>query len=244
MEATGTAPATMSEAQAEALVMERKREAAKQATTVSDMGSRFNSEMDDLMKNPQPQDQQHLAEGYGDGASADEGVAPEVLQRVKEKHVAEMDEATNGKGGINLMQTEPGHLGQNQVGNGDAPMKLSSDLYADLDGTGENIEEIDVVKAHESAHGRQVDAPIEWLEGHAEISANEETGKGASFRRPGQPQELYAEGQTTVEDAVAVLGRSRVEKGMTEDFDEIIIGLMESESARAKELLNEIAESN
>ena len=209
----------MDRSEAEALIMERKKEAAERATSVGDMSDHFKHEVQDLLSDN--------SEG--------------VIENVADQHLAEMDRAAKGKENIALMQTEPGHLGQNRIGGGDGSMELSAHLYAELDGTEEGIETIDLTEAHESAHGRQVDAPIEWLEGHAEISANESLGKGKDHHRAGQPQELYKTGQDTVSEAIDVLDRSTVEEGMTRDFNVIIQRLMESEDKRAEKILTDMA---
>jgi len=241
----------MTTAEAEVLVMERKRKAAEAATNVGDMNTRFKTEVDDLMQNPQPEASQQpdpLAEIYanahGEGGSMDDGIAPETLKQVAKTHVDEMEEASDGKEATKLMQDDPRKLGQNRIGGGDASMELNAEMYARLDGTRQRIHQINLTWHHESAHGRQGDAPIEWLEGHAEISANEANGLGMNEHREGQPAELYGAGQETVARAVTVIGRSTVEDGMTRDFSIIIRELMVSEDPAAKELLRDIAASN
>lgn len=249
-EALPQAPIEMTDAEAHARIMERKEKAAKAASNVGEMQHRFKEDLDDLMHNPQSEIQQSdpLAElyktAYGEGASAGEELAPEALQRQRERHENELEKAADGKEGIALIDEDPTLLGRNQVGSGDSPMELNGAMFASLDGSGQGVKQIDHTKAHESAHGRQVDAPIEWLEGHAEISANEETGMGLDERRAGQPTELYGEGQTIVAEAVHLLDRQTVEDGMTRDFNIIIRKLMASEDPRAQELLQTIAESN
>ena len=124
-------------------------------------------------------------------------------------------------------------------------MELNADMFARLNGkNGQQIEDIHQTYEHESAHGRQNNAPIEWLEGHAEVSSAEKIGKGENYRRPGQPQKLYAEGQDTVVAANRIIGRAKVEEGMTKDFGIIIRELMASEDPEAKAMLRKIAASN
>lgn len=238
--------------QARELIMEKKREAAK-AATVGDMNAQFKRGVDDLLTHPQSRlpaetpakpKWEFPSNAGGDGSFSDEGIAPEALKREAKKHVDEMEKASKDKEGIKLMDADPGHLGRNQVGGGDATMELNGDMFARLDGTRTQIEDIDQTKAHESAHGKQVNAPKLWLEGHAEVSSGEAIGKGADFRRAGQPRDLYAEGQTTVVETIHIIGRDKVEQGMTQDFNIIIRELMASEDPAAKAKLQEIAASN
>lgn len=237
----------MSDAEAQAKVMERKREAAKQAQSVGDMNSRFKSGIDDLLQNPEGEPAAaapvvsptgQLA--YGEGTSKSDGVAPEALRRVATQHVEEMEQASEGKQSITLMHEDPTTLGKNRIGGGDGAMELNGAMFEELDGTRSAIEKIDITFYHERAHGGQVDAPLQWLEGHAEIRGNEDAGLGMTYRRPGQPQNLYAEGQDTVEEAVGVLGRDTVERGMTQRFGIIVEGLQQSQSAKAKNLLADL----
>ncbi len=240
----------MSEAQAEQLIMERKTAAAKRATTVGAMSTEFKREVDDVLQNPTPLQKKTqnpygdiYAKGYGEGVTASEGVAPEALKRVAQKHSKEMESATHGKEGIKLMKADPTRLGQNRVGGGDASMELNTSIFEQLDGTGKGAERIEHTFHHESAHGKQTDAPLTWLEGHAEISANESTGKGMDDHREGQPASVYGEGQDTVARATRIIGREQVEEGMTKNFNVIIRELMVSKDPEAQKLLTDIAAS-
>lgn len=183
----------------------------------------------------------YFAELDGQQPAEKQSMNTDQLDTYFTRFASEIEEAVRGREGATLLREDPRILGRNFVGGGDSQMQLSADMYKRLDGTRQQIEQIDLVFAHEHAHGEQGDAPLLWLEGHAEIRANEGTGKAASYRRSGQPAALYGEGQTVVLTAVDVIGRDKVEQGMTGEFRVIVSELMKADDPRAQELLGGIS---
>ncbi len=242
----------MSEVQARELVMERKEVAAQNAATVGEMNTKFRSSTDDLLRNPVPLEEataqdpleEISSQSFGEGASTAQDLAPEVLRNEVRKHVEELDKAAEGKEERHLMEADPTRLAQNRVGEGDGPIEHNSAMYTRLDGTGRGVEIINHADEHERAHGKQVDAPLTMLEGHAEVTANEATGMSASEHREGQPREVYGAGQDLILKTTRIIGRDEVEKGMTQDYNGMLRQLMLSDDPEAKNVLREIAASN
>lgn len=154
---------------------------------------------------------------------------PETAELVQTR-IDVIAEATKDQAHIALAKTEANVLGFAHVGAGDGGIVLSEQYFGSIT-TMDDAVQMQHAGAHEQRHGVQaglqggvvfngesIDALLLY-EGDAELAANQEMAMAKTEHRDGQPDEVYAEGQTVAYAIQQVVGKELWNEVLTQTGD-------------------------
>ena len=178
-----------------------QQQAARRAATVGDFEKQVKADLHQTL----------LDEAKG-GDGSETNADPELKEAVDER-IQVVEEATKEKSDMALRNLgDDSRLGEAMVGAKGSEV-LNEKRFAVLR-TKADIEQMKIAKWHEYVHTLQTYVSLRANEGHAERKGNRLAGRDANWVRPGQPKEVYGDGQEMMGEAEQEFGVGRVDDMM------------------------------
>ncbi len=178
-----------------------QQQAARSAATVGDFRNRFKSDLH----------QELLDQAVGGDGSEKMPDAEFVAASAEREKVVE--QATNQNSDMALKDLgSKSRLGQAMVG-ASGSEELNEDSFAELK-TREDVDRAILTGRHEFVHTLQVHVSLLANEGHAVRKGNRLAGNDPDYVMPGQPEEVYGEGQKMMGEAEDEFGVETVDAMM------------------------------